>query len=277
MKKHIECIWRSSPSPLVPFKPEIGKGGNNIRPLRKVESQVAAEELSSNGAPCLPIRGLARKLLHCITLPSHGRLPFSLGCWSRKVQLRRSNATVMQLEVAFSLPGTGQKEHQELKNRKNAQPLAPPSPSESVSWPRSKSNMMGYTVKRLIMVYAYALPRPSTPCPASLRPKCTPPLPKRLPWATGLQSPRLWPGKHLPLLLLRRMWLILRGNLIAQPRCSWEDDGCESEDDEGNSQEPEANNDDIPDMDNAVANKNQPKPGKLHLSASARRSRLRRR
>ena len=95
------------------------------------------------------------------------------------------------------------------------------------------------------MVYGYALPRPSTPCPASLRPKCTPPLPKRLPCikVPGLQSPRLWPGKHFPLLLLRRMWLISRGNLIAQPRCSWEDDECESEDDEGNSQEPEANND----------------------------------
>ena len=147
-KNRIECIWRSSPSPLVPFKPEIGKGGNNIRPLRKVESQVAAEELSSNGAPCLRIRGLARKLLHCITLPSHGRLPFSLGCWSRKVQLRRSNATVMQLEApCLFLAGLQdqqaiQKEHQELKNQKNAQPLAPPSPSESVSWPRSKSNMM---------------------------------------------------------------------------------------------------------------------------------------
>ena len=74
------------------------------------------------------------------------------------------------------------------------------------------------------MVYGYALPRPSTPCPASLRPKCTPPLPKRLPWATGLQSPRLWPGKHLPLLLPRRMWLISRANSIARPRCSWEND-----------------------------------------------------
>ena len=83
----------------------------------------------------------------------------------------------------------------------------------------------------------------------------------------GLQSPRLWPGKHLPLLLLRRMWLISRANSIAQPRCSWEDDECESEDDEGDSQEPEENNDEIPCMDDAVANKNQPKPAKLHLSA----------
>ena len=33
-----------------------------------------------------------------------------------------------------------QKEHQELKNRKNAQPLAPPSPSESVSWHKQLSD-----------------------------------------------------------------------------------------------------------------------------------------
>ena len=167
-----------------------------------------------------------------------------------------------------------QKEHQELKNRKNkkekewtdAQPLAPPSPSESVSWHRSKSNMMVLTVKRL---WSTGMPFPGCLHLASFAATQVHTAPaKETPWAKvpGLQSPRLWPGKRLPLLLLRRMWLISRANLIAQPRCSWEDDECESED-EGNSQEPEENNDEIPCMDDAVANKNQPKPAKLHLSA----------
>lgn len=46
-----------------------------------------------------------------------------------------------------------QKEAQELKNRKNkhewtdAQPLTSPSPSESVSWRRSKINLMQKTVR----------------------------------------------------------------------------------------------------------------------------------
>ena len=66
---------------------KVGKGGDSIRPLRKVESQVAAEELSSNGAPCLRIRGLARKVRRKVQ-PSptfaeqcHAYLAFSLlGC-----------------------------------------------------------------------------------------------------------------------------------------------------------------------------------------------------
>ena len=53
-----------------------------------------------------------------------------------------------------------------------------------------------------------------------------------------------------------------------------EDD--DSEDDEQDNQEPEETSEEIAFVDDAVANKNKPKPGKLHLSASARRSRLRR-